>query len=77
VKEVIQQAANSVTSNPVGGATAITVSTGWATIMQYVPPFAGSCASVVGIYVTLYLFMQKKKINSLQIAKLEGKNETQ
>ena len=69
----LQQTATDALSRNVGTATAATVSTGVGTAFEIIPPLLGCSASVIGIYVTVYLFLQKRKIYKLQIKALVGK----
>ena len=70
----IQQNATNVIEKTIGPATALTVSTGWATLWQIVPGVLGSLSCILGMYVTIYLFRQKRRINNLKIAELEKKD---
>ena len=69
----LQQTATDALSRHVGSATAATVSTGVGTAFEIIPPLLGCSASLIGIYVTIYLFLQKRKIHKLQIIVLEEK----
>jgi len=71
----LQQAATTVAEKTIGPVTALTVSAGWATLWQTAYGFIGACSCLVGMYVTIYLFRQKREINRLKIEGLKkGEN---
>jgi len=67
----LQQAATNAVEKTIGPVTALTVSAGWATVWQTVNGAIGACSCLVGMYVTIYLFRQKREINKLKIEELK------
>jgi len=70
----IQQATTTAVEKAVGPVTAFTVSAGWATVWQTVEGLIGACSCLVGMYVTIKLFRQKREINRLTIKELKKVN---
>lgn len=67
----LQQTATTLVEKTMAPVTALTVSAGWATVWQTVNGAIGACSCLVGMYVTIYLFRQKREINKLKIKELK------
>ena len=70
----LQQNAVDVLEKSVKIASGGTVATGAATAFDFIAPFAGTLASVIGSVIAYCLYKKKSRLLDLQIKALEGKD---